>query len=253
MQYARCYRFRLTHEKILTNPQGARLLFANLIICPRARLAHVCVMPAFYSPVPDNVGVGPARAYSSPARREPRDLSPSSLVSRSAWWYDVCLQMSIYFNMFYVPCWWFSSVCMLQVKFAHLPGYYQGLAISGIALVTVVETVRLYLGYFGNLHQNVAWLCCFCVLTLSLELPVLLFFVTDEGELILPLERAVHSLLLTAALAQVVAAALALHSMTRKLTLLFHLRQLAKVDSFGNSATPGEPGLGLSYRRVTAP
>ncbi|XP_051925062.1 transmembrane protein 17A isoform X1 [Hippocampus zosterae] len=219
-------------------------------------------MPVFYSPVPHtvgNVGVGPAHTGTSHVDKERRDLSPSPSVSRSALPCggglpcDVALHMLIYFNVFYLPCWWFSSVCMLQVKFAYLPGYYQGLLISGIALVTIVEIVRLYLGYFGNLHENVAWLCCFCVLTVSFQLPVLLFFVTDEGVLILPLERAVHSLLLAAALAQIAAAALALRIMTRKLTLLFHLRQIAKVDSFGHAASAGAPvlGLGLAYRRVT--
>lgn len=26
------------------------------------------------------------------------------------------LQMLLYFNMFYFPCWWFSAVFMLEVK-----------------------------------------------------------------------------------------------------------------------------------------
>ncbi|XP_077418018.1 transmembrane protein 17A [Vanacampus margaritifer] len=211
-------------------------------------------MPVFYSPVPDDVGVGRACAGILHGRTERRDLSPSPSVSRSGCNEVACsvaLQMLIYFNMFYFPCWCFSSVCMLEVKFAYLPGYYQGLEISGIVLISIVEILRLYLGYLGNLHENVSRLCCFCVLTLSFQLPPLLFLVTDEGALILPLERAVHFLLLALALAQMAAAALALRTMTRKLTLLFHLRQLAKVDSFGHSAAPAL-GLGAAYRRVTA-
>ncbi|XP_077378584.1 transmembrane protein 17A [Festucalex cinctus] len=216
-----------------------------------------CAMPVFFSPVPDNVGVGPACAGILHVRTERRDLSPSPSGSRSGSACNelacsVVLQMLIYFNMFYFPCWCFSSICMLEVKFAYLPGYYQGLEISGIVLVSIVEILRLYLGYFGNLHENVSSLCFFCVLTPSFQLPVLLFLVTDQGALILPLERAVHLLLLAAALAQMAAAALALRAMTRKLTLLFHLRQLAKVDSFGvgHAAAPAL-GLGVAYRRVT--
>lgn len=63
------------------------------------------------------------------------------------------------------------------------------------------------------------------------QLPVLLFFVTDEGIIILPLERAVHSVYLALLLAQILAAFLALRTMTRKLTLLFYLRQFGKVES----------------------
>ncbi|XP_057686926.1 transmembrane protein 17A isoform X2 [Corythoichthys intestinalis] len=63
-------------------------------------------------------------------------------------------QMLIYFNLFYLPLWCLSSVCMLEIKFVYLPGYYQGLLITGIVLVTILELLRLYLGYFGNLEEN---------------------------------------------------------------------------------------------------
>uniref|UniRef100_A0A672IHD9 Transmembrane protein 17A-like n=1 Tax=Salarias fasciatus TaxID=181472 RepID=A0A672IHD9_SALFA len=182
-------------------------------------------MPVFYSPIPENLQMGLAymggsvftnnRTADSDFKRQQEDL-----VSH------LPLQMLLYFNMFYFPCWWFSAVFMLEVKYPYLPGYYQALLITGIVLLTLIEVIRLYLGYIGNLKEKVPELAAFWLLSFMFQLPVLLFFLTDEGILILPLERAVHSLYLTFLLAQIVASFLALRTMTRKLTLLFHLRQI---------------------------
>uniref|UniRef100_A0A667YTH6 Zgc:112294 n=1 Tax=Myripristis murdjan TaxID=586833 RepID=A0A667YTH6_9TELE len=142
------------------------------------------------------------------------------------------LQMLLYFNMFYFPCWWFSAVFMLELKFYYLAGYYQALLVAGMILLTIIEVARLYLGYIGNLREKVPELAAFWLLSFMFQLPVLLFFLTDEGIIILPLERAVHSLYLLFLLAQILAAFLALRTMTRKLILLFHLRQFGELESF---------------------
>lgn len=74
-------------------------------------------------------------------------------------------------------------------------------------------------------------LAAFWLISLAFQLPILLFFVTDEGLLILPLERVVHSLYLAFLLGEVLSSFLALRVMTRKLTLQFHLRQFRPVDT----------------------
>jgi len=99
-------------------------------------------------------------------------------------------------------------------------------------------------------HQ-VPELAAFWLLSFMFQLPVLLFFLTDEGIIILPLERAVHSLYLLLLLAQILASFLALRTMTRKLTLLFHLRQFGKVESLQHAGT--SPVSGLPYRRSVLP
>ncbi|XP_054630182.1 transmembrane protein 17A isoform X4 [Dunckerocampus dactyliophorus] len=194
-------------------------------------------MPVFYSPVPENVRVGLAYVGTSVLTNnrtaDSKDQEEHSVVNELV--SHLPLQMLLYFNMFYFPCWWFSSVFMLQLKYEFLPAYYQGLLITGVVLLTLIEVLRLYLGYVGNLEE---------------KLPVILFFLTDEEILILPLERAVHALYLTFLLAQILAAMLALRRMTRKLTLLFHLRQLGKADGFGRRSTPV---YGLSYHRGVLP
>uniref|UniRef100_A0A8C5GN79 Transmembrane protein 17A-like n=1 Tax=Gouania willdenowi TaxID=441366 RepID=A0A8C5GN79_GOUWI len=180
-------------------------------------------MPVFYSPVPENLHMGLAYVGGSVFTNNRTADMVNELVSH------LPLQMLLYFNMFYFPCWWFSAVFMLDVKFYHLEDYYQALLITGIVLLTVIEVVRLYLGYIGNLKEKVPELAAFWLLTFTLQLPVVLFFLTDEDTIILPLERAVHSLYLVFLLTQIFASFLALRTMTRKLILLFHLRQFGLI------------------------
>lgn len=92
-------------------------------------------------------------------------------------------------------------------------------------------------------------LSAFWVLSFTFQLPVLLFFLTDEDAIILPLERAMHLLYLLFVLAELLASFLALRTMTRKLILLFHLRHLGKVESLQHPGLSPVYGLGLPYHR----
>lgn len=47
------------------------------------------------------------------------------------------------------------DLCQNAFQFHYLQGYYQALLVTGVALLTVVEVVRLYLGYAGNLREKV--------------------------------------------------------------------------------------------------
>ncbi|CAL8262236.1 unnamed protein product [Boreogadus saida] len=192
-------------------------------------------MPVFFSPGPQTLRAGLSyvgsavfannRTTDSDVAQEQDVSAVQELVSH------LPLQMLLYFNVLYFPCWWASAVAMLHLKLCLLPGYYQALLVTGVILLTAIEATRLYLGWVGNLTEQVPELAAFWLLSVSFQLPVLLFFLTDAAILILPLERAVHGVLLLLLLAQIACSFLALRAMTRKLTLLFHLRQIGEVES----------------------
>ncbi|KAJ8380145.1 hypothetical protein SKAU_G00009230 [Synaphobranchus kaupii] len=123
---------------------------------------------------------------------------------------------------------------------------------AGMVLLTAFEGLRLYLGYVGNLKEKVPELAGFWLLTFLFQLPILLFFLTDEGIVILPLERAVHSVYLLFVLSEVLAAFLALRAMSRKLTLQFHLDQFGHTES--RQPPPFmTPVFGMPYGRSVLP
>ncbi|KAM6340297.1 uncharacterized protein FN964_011697 [Alca torda] len=76
----------------------------------------------------------------------------------------------------------------------------------------------------------------FLLLSVLIQLPLLLFLLTDSHVIRLPLEMAVHSLFLAFLLAEITAAFLALKTMTKQLAAQFYLQQL-KEGSRGQGGT----------------
>ncbi|XP_005016312.4 transmembrane protein 17B isoform X1 [Anas platyrhynchos] len=135
------------------------------------------------------------------------------------------LQMMLYFNACYVPFWCLGEGMMLQLKYSLLPRYYQLLLLAAFLILTLTEGARLYLGYIGNLQEKVPELAGFLLLSFLIQLPLLLFLLTDDHIIRLPLEMAVHSLFLAFLVSEVVAAFLALRVMTTQLAAQFYLQQ----------------------------
>ncbi|XP_054632668.1 transmembrane protein 17B [Dunckerocampus dactyliophorus] len=135
------------------------------------------------------------------------------------------LQMSLFFNMWFFPLWWISETVMLHLKYSALPDYYKFILVTVLILMTLIEAIRLYLGYVGNLHEKVAELAGFWLLSILLQLPQILFQLFNEGILIQPLERGVHIVLALFILTQAIVGFVALRDLVRHTESQFHLRQ----------------------------
>ena len=64
-------------------------------------------------------------------------------------------QISLYFNAYFFPFWATSNFVMLALKFDDLSAIYQILLLACLVFMTLLEVVRLYLGYVGNLQEQV--------------------------------------------------------------------------------------------------
>ncbi|KAI4874968.1 hypothetical protein NFI96_032976, partial [Prochilodus magdalenae] len=143
------------------------------------------------------------------------------------------LQMSLYFNLWFFPLWWISEVVMLQLKYPALPDYYKFILITILILMSLIEAIRLYLGYAGNLQEKVPELAGFWLLSLLLQFPLTLFQLFNEAILIQPLERGVHIILALLILAEALSGFVALRAMVRQTESRFHLRQFNGIQELG--------------------
>ncbi|XP_035196207.1 transmembrane protein 17B-like isoform X3 [Oxyura jamaicensis] len=89
------------------------------------------------------------------------------------------------------------------------------------------------------LPKQVPELAGFLLLSFLIQLPLLLFLLTDDHIIRLPLEMAVHSLFLAFLISEVVAAFLALRVMTTQLAAQFYLQQFTS-GGRGRSLTKGD-------------
>ncbi|XP_076863441.1 transmembrane protein 17B [Brachyhypopomus gauderio] len=164
------------------------------------------------------------------------ELSPEDHVSFLNQHADVVsslpLQMSLFFNMWFFPFWWISEVVMLHLKYPALQDYYKFILITILILMTLIEAIRLYLGYAGNLQEKVPELAGFWLLSLLLQFPLILFQLFNEAILIQPLERGVHIILASFILVEALSGFAALRAMVRHTESRFHLRQFSGIQEF---------------------
>ncbi|XP_053135855.1 transmembrane protein 17B-like [Hemicordylus capensis] len=151
------------------------------------------------------------------------------------------LQMMLYFNAFYLPFWCLSEGVMLELKYSLLPTYYQVLLVAAYLMLIVMEGLRLFLGYIGNLQERVPELAGFLLISFLIELPILLFILTDEHTIRLPLEMAVHGVLLLFLASEITAAFFALRAMTRQLAMQFYLKQFEEAPKRPGQLVMGDP------------
>ncbi|XP_069070538.1 transmembrane protein 17B-like [Pleurodeles waltl] len=184
---------------------------------------------AAQSPLPHNVRQGLASISGSLfIHNKTRDCGGEGQVYHTAHELEssLPLQMMLYFNAFYFPFWWVSVITILELKYELLPYHYEFLLVTAVVIITVVEVLRLYLGYIGNLQEKIPELAGFLLLSFLIQLPILLFLLTDQEILLLPLEIAVHSIYLMFLASELVAAFFTLKAMTKHLAMQFQLRHL---------------------------
>ncbi|KAM3937597.1 transmembrane protein 17B-like isoform 2-T2 [Leptodactylus fuscus] len=97
------------------------------------------------------------------------------------------LQMTLYFNVAFFPIWFISEVIMLELKVPELAG--------------------------------------FLLLTFLIQTPLILFLLTDEQIIILPLEFAVHAIYITFLQTELLVSFYVLKIMTRQLATQFYLQR----------------------------
>ncbi|KAM9063229.1 transmembrane protein 17 [Sarcophilus harrisii] len=143
---------------------------------------------------------------------------------------SLALQISLYFNIYFFPFWWVCNIIMLHLKYPILPDYYKFILVTVVILITLIEAIRLYLGYMGNLQEKVPELAGFWLLTLLLQSPLIFFLLFNEGLTIQPLERAVNIIFTFFLTFQIVVAFLALKKMANQLAARFHLQDFDHFD-----------------------
>ncbi|GAB6033728.1 Transmembrane protein 17 [Chamberlinius hualienensis] len=133
------------------------------------------------------------------------------------------LQMSLYFNVFYFPVWLAISIVMMTVKFPHLHSLYQVVLVAVLIVTSVIEIIRLYVGYLGNLSEMIPELAGFWIISLLLQLPIQAFLSFNEGTIILPMERVANTIMIGFVIFQLICGYFGIKKISNHLATKFHL------------------------------
>ncbi|XP_034243312.1 transmembrane protein 17-like [Thrips palmi] len=136
------------------------------------------------------------------------------------------LQMSLYFNVIFFPFWIATTLTMLSFKYEYLSTIYKFILILILVCLIIIECVRLYLGYLGNLSEKVPELAGFWVLSIVLQLPLHLLLLFSPPLWPLPAETAVEIVMLVLLLTQLGSGFFALRKSALHQARRYHLAQI---------------------------
>ena len=114
------------------------------------------------------------------------------------------LQMCIYFNLLFLPCWAAVLGVVFHAKLDRVDLLNRYIYVTVAAGALLMELVRLYVGYLGNLREEVPELTGFWLVTLLLACPLRGLLLLNSAGLRLAPELAVagpQALLVAAQLA----------------------------------------------------
>ncbi|CAI9715150.1 Hypothetical predicted protein [Octopus vulgaris] len=138
-------------------------------------------------------------------------------------------QMELYFNVWFFPFWLVSAIAALAFKFSKLSIVYKILLVAAYVMFGIIEIIRLYLGYIGNLMERVPELAGSWLLTLLMQFPLIIFLLFNEGQKF-PLEIAVHIVMFGFVLTEMFSGYFAIRTMINYQMTQFHLRQFSDLE-----------------------
>ncbi|XP_072408522.1 transmembrane protein 17B-like isoform X1 [Chiloscyllium punctatum] len=151
------------------------------------------------------------------------------------------LQICLYFNLYFFPFWWVCEVIILELKYQVLSTYYRIVLCVLLILISLVEVIRLYLGYIGNLQEKVPELAGFWLLSLLLQIPMTLFDCCNPRFMVLPLEYGVNLVFIAFLLIETVLTFSSLRRMVHQLEIRFHITHFHSLEGRRDSLTPPSP------------
>ncbi|XP_054275584.1 uncharacterized protein LOC128994811 [Macrosteles quadrilineatus] len=82
------------------------------------------------------------------------------------------LQIALFFNLAFLPVWLTTIGVMLPLKYCRLPDLYKIILVITLVAAITIEITRLYMGYLGNLTENIPGMPGFWMLSLLLQAPL---------------------------------------------------------------------------------
>ncbi|KAF7287348.1 hypothetical protein GWI33_001708 [Rhynchophorus ferrugineus] len=82
------------------------------------------------------------------------------------------LQVTAYFNVVFIPVWLSVILIFIVQSFDYLDQLKQFLLITLFVTVFIIECLRLFMVYVGNLNDKIPELACFWMLSLFLQVPL---------------------------------------------------------------------------------
>ncbi|KAK0054138.1 transmembrane protein 17B [Biomphalaria pfeifferi] len=172
-----------------------------------------------------------------PVNKEKEEIRQQILRKNHEYVTNLPLQMLLYFNCFYFPFWFIGSLVILDLKWQPLDELYRIVLVAIYIVYFIIEIVRLYLGYLGNLMERVPELAGSWLLTLLLTTPLILLLLINDNAIVLPFERALHIIMTIMVILEVIIGYFAIRAMVNYQVTKYHLQQFTDLENIDQSGS----------------
>ncbi|KAI4500869.1 hypothetical protein M0802_004080 [Mischocyttarus mexicanus] len=140
------------------------------------------------------------------------------------------LQMALYFNVHFLPIWFFIGVISLDYKYFQLTDVYKFITVAVFLLISVLECTRLYLGYLGNLDEKIPELASFWLISTLIQFPLELFLLLDSRTMLNFIEQIVNSVMVFFLSIEIIFGTIALKNSAYHHAKRFYIAQLYEIE-----------------------
>ncbi|CAD5231010.1 unnamed protein product [Bursaphelenchus xylophilus] len=121
-----------------------------------------------------------------------------------------------HFHLHLSPFIIFSQIACFYMKYDHLHVILQIVCAAFYIVLIILECVRPYLGYYGNLSEKIPPLSGYCAVTSLFNIPINVFFLFYPDVRPLPLEKMIFSFTLTFYIFELIISAHLIYRLSRK-------------------------------------
>ncbi|XP_034945876.1 transmembrane protein 17-like isoform X2 [Chelonus insularis] len=147
---------------------------------------------------------------------------------------NVLLQMVLYFNVWLFPIWFFIMFLGLDAKYYNLSNIYRCLNISTYTLISIIECIKLYLGYIGNLSEKIPELASFWFISTLLQFPLLMFILLEGNMLSYFIEKITTGMMITLLSIEIMSCTMTLNNIAAHNLKQFYASQICNIDKNSN-------------------
>ncbi|XP_076754656.1 transmembrane protein 17B [Xylocopa sonorina] len=135
-------------------------------------------------------------------------------------------QIALYINLWFFPIWLLISAINLEAKYDNLTGVYKLIAVAIFLILAVSESVKLYLGYLGNLGGKIPELASCWVILILIQFPLVMFLLFDHETLSHYSEMVVSFFMICLLLIEIITGMIALKNLADHHAKVFYLMHL---------------------------
>ncbi|XP_012228165.1 transmembrane protein 17B [Linepithema humile] len=140
------------------------------------------------------------------------------------------LQMALYFNIWVYPLWFLIILVNLDAKYYYLTDVYKFITIAIFIVISILESIRLYLGYLGNLAEKIPELASFWLISTLIHFPLEMVLLFDSKTKSHVSETVANGIMMFLLIIEILTATVALRKSADHHAKRFYVAQLYGID-----------------------